>query len=222
MGCEETMAGFHLICCVVNMGDASKVLRFSKKYGIKGGTTSVGRGTVNSRVLDFFAISEVRKEIVTMIVETELAAEAIQGISADMRFDKPHHGIAFSYAVAEFIGSKNVVGAFAETAGEGKGMYKVIYTIVEKGKAEDVIDAAGKAGSRGGTIINARGAGVHEVQKFFAMEIEPEKEEVLIIAKSELKDKIVDSIRSHLKIDEPGNGVLFVVDVDEVHGLYQR
>ena len=99
-------------------------------------------------------------------------------------------------------------------------MYKVIYTIVEKGRAEEAIDAATKAGARGGTIINARGAGPHDVQKIFSVEIEPEREIVFIIAKCDMKDSIVNSIREHLKIDEPGNGVLYVVDLIEVYGLH--
>jgi len=213
------MAGYSLICCVVNMGDASKVCKIAKKYGVKGGTTSIGRGTISNKLMNFLAICEERKEIVTMIVESELASEAIKGIGAEMKFEKPHHGIAFSYSVSEFIGSKNIVSSSGVTGG-GKVMYKVIFVIVEKGKAEDVIEAAKAAGSTGGTIINARGAGVHEVQKFFSLEIEPEKEEVLIITKSENKERIVDSIRERIKIDEPGNGILYVLDVNEVYGLH--
>ena len=214
------MAGFSVICCVVNMGDASKTLKIAKKYGIKGATISIGRGTVNNRFFNSLAINEERKEIVTMVVERELASEAIKGISTDMHFEKADHGIAFSYSVSEFIGSKNVIGNVQKISQEGKGMYNVIFVIVDKGKAEEVMDAAVKAGSRSGTIINARGAGVHEVQKFFSVEIEPEKEEVFIVTKTENKKNIVDSIIKHMKIDQPGNGILYVLDVDEVYGLH--
>ena len=288
------MAGFSLICSVVNLGDASKVIKISKKYGVKGATISIGRGTVCNSFMNFFAINDERKEIVSMVVEKELARDAIKGISAEMKFDKPHHGIAFLYDVCDFIGSKNshhctpsqtVVAELASvpvaaelasvqtqihsvperlgttevspppckwggkggdlTAYEtsemsptlqtktekiepkniknqsgGKIMYNVIFVVVEKGRAEDVIEAANKVVSIGGTIINARGAGVHEVQKFFSLEIEPEKEEVFIITKRKNKDKIINSIRKHMRIDEPGNGILYVLDVNEVFGLH--
>ena len=214
------MAGYSLICCVVNMGDASKALKSAKKYGVKGGTISIGRGTVCNRLLELFALNEQRKEIITMVVERELASKAIKGISEDMAFKKHNHGIAFSYAVAEFIGSKNVVESKHENSEVKNRMYNVIYVVVDRGKGEEVVDAAAEAGGRGGTILNARGAGIHEVQRFFSMAIEPEKEEVFIITKRETKDAIVESIRTHLKIDEPGNGILFVVDVDEVYGLH--
>ena len=214
------MIGFSLICCVVNVGEASKVRKISKKYGVKGATTSIGRGAVDNRLLNYFGITEKRKEIVSMIVENELAEGVILGISTEMRFDKPHHGFAFSYNVREFIGSLNEVKSSKHKDG-GKVMYNVIFVVVEKGRAEEVIEAANKVGSTGGIIINARGAGVHEVQKFFSLEIEPEKEEVFIITKNENKDKIVNSIRENMKIEEPGNGILYVLDVNEVHGLQE-
>ena len=98
-------------------------------------------------------------------------------------------------------------------------MYNAIYVVVDKGKAENVIEAANKAGARGGTILNARGSGVHETQKLFSIEIEPEKEEVLIITKTEMKDSIITSIKTDLKIEEPGTGIMFVLDVEEVYGM---
>lgn len=216
------MNRFELIYCVVDIGVASKTLKIAKKYGIKGAVISIGRGAVNNRILDFLGITEVRKEIVTMVVEKELASAAIKGISEEMEFSKEHNGIAFSLSITEFIG-KNNSGSndlnYDNNNEVKNSVYKIIYVIVDKGKGEDVIDAANKAGARGGTILNARGAGIHEVQKLFSMEIEPEKEEVFIITETSLKDGIIESIKNDLKIDEPGNGILFVMDVNEAYGL---
>jgi len=214
------MADYKLICCVVNMGDASKVLKTAGKYGIKGGNVSIGKGTVHSRILEFLKINEMRKEIVTMTVEAELAAEAINGISKDMAFDKPHHGIAFSFSISGFTDGEIQMDKNMKVSEVGNPMYSAIYVVVDKGNAEAVIDAANTAGARGGTIVNARGSGIHETQKLFSIEIEPEKEKVFIIAKNELKDSIVASIRSTLMIDEPGNGIIFVLDVNEAYGLH--
>lgn len=100
-------------------------------------------------------------------------------------------------------------------------MYQAITVIVERGKAEDVIDAAVKAGSKGGTIIKARGSGIHETSKLFTMDIEPEKEIVLILSEADKTDAIVESIRKDMKIDEPGQGILYVQEVSKTYGLYK-
>ena len=99
-------------------------------------------------------------------------------------------------------------------------MYNSIFVIVYKGNAELVIEAANKAGSKGGTIINARGSGTHETTKVFAMDIEPEKEIVLILSEVESTQKIVDAINLELKIEEPGNGIVIVQNVSKTYGIY--
>ncbi|EEJ52894.1 P-II family nitrogen regulator [Mobiluncus mulieris] len=100
-------------------------------------------------------------------------------------------------------------------------MHQVILTIVEKGRAEAVIDAAVKAGSHGGSIINARGSGVHETASLFGFSVEPEKELVLILAEDTRVRDIVAQISTDLRLDEPGNGIVFVQDLARVRGLYQ-
>ena len=216
------MAGLDLICCVVNMGDASKIFKIAKKYGVQGGTISIAHGTVHNRLLEFLKLNEIRKEFVSMIVDRESAEETMKAISEDMAFDKPNHGIAFSHSVSEVIVKhKNVKSEEDESMEEvKKDMYNAIYVIVEKGKADDVIEAATKAGARGGTILNARGAGTKEAQKFFSLEIEPEKEKAFIITKSDMKDTIVEAINKHLEVEKAGNGIVYVLDVKEAYGLH--
>lgn len=98
-------------------------------------------------------------------------------------------------------------------------MYRAIFVVVDKGKAENVMDVAREAGARGGTIINARGSGIHETATFLNMEIEPEKEIVLMLTLTSMTDDIVAAIRDNLRIDEPGQGILFVQEVSETYGL---
>ena len=203
------------------MGDASKALKVARKHGARGGTISIGRGTIQNRILEFFGLNEMRKEIITMIVEEELSSGVLLGLCDEMQFHKPHHGIAFSYPVSQFIGSINTVEAAPSSIEVKSGVYKIIHVIVDKGRGEDVVEVACSAGARGGTIVNARGAGIHEVQKLFSIEIEPEKEEVFIIVKAEIKDAIVEAIREKMQIDEPGKGILFVIDINEVYGLHK-
>src|SRR5690606_22213580 len=100
--------------------------------------------------------------------------------------------------------------------------YEVIWTIVERGLGQEVVDTATDAGAKGATIINARGAGLHENNKFFSINIEPEKEIVMIIIRKEKTDDIVNAINEALKIEEPGKGILFVMDVNRTSGLVKE
>ena len=83
-------------------------------------------------------------------------------------------------------------------------------------------EVATKAGAKGGTVINGRGSGIHETSKVFSMDIEPEKEIVLILSKAEMTESIVSSIAKEMQIDMPGNGIVYVQDVNRTYGLYEE
>ena len=99
-------------------------------------------------------------------------------------------------------------------------MVQAIFVIVDKGLAESAVEAAEAAGARGATILNARGAGVHETSRLFSMEIEPEREIVLVLSDAASCPAIAQAVRDALRMDEPGRGFLFVVDVRETVGLF--
>lgn len=210
-----------LLCVIVNFGLGSKIMKFSKQTGMRGGTVFLGRGTVNNRILEFFDLCDIRKEIVLMLGEKTVADNTLEELSKKFHFDKPNHGIAFSTSVMSILGTQSIEsnGINNEKRGAEKTMYNAIYVVVDKGKAESVIDAAKEAGARGGTIINARGSGIHETGKLFSMDIEPEKEIVLILADDQITSPITSSVREKLEIDKPGNGIIFVQSVNQTYGL---
>jgi nitrogen regulatory protein PII len=210
-----------LVCAIVNFGLGSKIIHKAKQEGIFGGTILLCKGTVNNKVLGFFGLTDVRKEIVLMAGERDKAYKTLEKLDKEFKFEKPNHGIAFTTSISNILGTRSCKNDGIEERGVDNIMYQAITVIVDKGKAEDVIDAATKAGSKGGTIINGRGSGIHETSKLFAMEIEPEKEIVIILSKKEDTDKIVSSIREEIKIDEPGNGIIYTQDINKAYGLYE-
>ncbi len=219
---SSEMINIEQICIIVNLGLGSKLVRTAKNCGISGGTVLLGKGTVNNRILDFLGLSDIRKEIVLMVADKKTARQALEKLDKEFKFEKPNHGIAFT-TPCSFAGARSCKcdNLKEEERGVDITMYHAITVVVDKGKAEYVIDAATEAGSKGGTIINARGSGIHETSKVFSMDIEPEKEIVLILSEKEKTEAIVASIREKLKIDEPGKGILYVQDVSKTYGLYK-
>jgi nitrogen regulatory protein PII len=215
------MKEFSLVCVIVNEHLASKVVKITKHAGAKGATIFYGKGLVKNKMLELFGIDYMFKEIVLIVVEKEIEAKILSVLNDELSLEKPNHGVAFSVLLNNFLGTSHV-DYYDENAGREKpeeGMYEVIFTVVNKGSAEEVVDAAKSEGAKGGTIINARGSGIHETEMFFAMEIEPEKEIVLILVKKELTQKVIEAVCSALKIREPGNGIIFTLNVNQAIGL---
>lgn len=212
---------FELLCVIVNFGLGSDVLKYSKQHGITGGTIFLGKGTIKNTFLEFLDIAETRKEVVLMAAEADTSHAVLEELNKKYKFNKPHHGIAFTTSIMSILGTKRCsCKAYNESRGGESKMYNLVMAIVDRGRAQAVIDAATKAGSRGGTIINGRGSGVHETSKLFSMEIEPEKEIVLIICEKQMTEAISTSINDQLKMNEPGNGIIFVQDINKTYGLY--
>ena len=202
---------------IVNAGNGSRVLKLAKSTGVTGGTILLGRGSVHNRLLEMLGIHDIRKEIVLTVANSDLINKSLTLIEETLNFQKNNTGIAFSMPLTYFYGSQNKENI--DKKKEVTSMYNCITVIVDKGKGEEVVDAANKAGSKGCTIINGRGAGTHETSKVFSMEIEPEKEIVLILAENEITDKIVEQIKTDLDIAKPGHGIIFVQNVNQTYGM---
>lgn len=215
-------AGLEILHVIVNAGLGSRVLHIAKGQGITGGVIFFGKGTVKSALLKMLALNDIRKEIVWMAATRDRAAAVLETLTRELKLNKPNHGIAYSIPIHGVYGSR-LSNAHMPDEGEGAEdtMYQSITIIVDKGKGEAVVEAATQAGSRGATIINARGAGIHETSRLFAMDIEPEKEIVLIISPREQTDAIVNSIRENFHIDKPGSGIVLVQNVTRAYGLFE-
>ncbi len=99
--------------------------------------------------------------------------------------------------------------------------YELIITIVESGQGEEVIDLAKKAGAKGATTLHGKGSGIHDSGKFFGLEIEPEKDLVLVLVPQTLTNGILKVLADGLQMDKPGNGISFVLDVSKLIGVTQ-
>ncbi|MBU5310632.1 P-II family nitrogen regulator [Tissierella carlieri] len=213
-----------LSVAIVNLGNGSKVLKEAKKIGVAGGTIFLGRGTVKNHILEILGLDEAKKEIVFMVSEDKLEDQIHEVLTEKFHLNKPNHGIIFSLPVKKVLGVKSYGKSDMDLRIGGKDdmEYEVIFTIVERGLGEEVVDAATSAGARGATIINARGSGIHENTMFFSMNIEPEKEIVMTIVEREKSDNIIKAIKEAMHIDEPGKGIMFVMDVNKTSGLFRH
>lgn len=97
--------------------------------------------------------------------------------------------------------------------------YEVIFCIVNTGFSEEVMDAAREFGARGGTVIRARGTANSEAEKLFNIAIQPEKEIVMILVESKIKNNILHALYKAVGLNTPGQGIAFTMPVDDVVGL---
>lgn len=100
-----------------------------------------------------------------------------------------------------------------------KKEYKCIFAVVNNGFAEEAMAAARACGARGGTILHGRGTLSKEAEIAFNVTIQPDKEIVMILAKSDQIDGILKGLYDAIGTATKAQGIVFAIPVDESIGL---
>ena len=99
---------------------------------------------------------------------------------------------------------------------------KCIVGVVERGRADKVVEAAKEVGAAGATIFYGRGTGESEVKKFLNIHVEASKEVIIILSEKDKYKKILDAMVKARDLEKPGTGIIFVLPVEGLVGLHHR
>lgn len=99
--------------------------------------------------------------------------------------------------------------------------FKVIIVFVEDHKTDEVMIAAREAGVTGATVINnARGEGLEKSKTFFGLDLETQRDVVLMLVEEHLSRLILEEIGRVGEFDDrTGTGIAFQIDVEDAIGV---
>ena len=97
--------------------------------------------------------------------------------------------------------------------------YQVIVCIVNNGFADEAMDAARAVGARGGTVMSARGTANIEAEKAFQIQIQPEKEMIMILVSENIKEDVMHALYRSVGTHTPAHGIAIAMPVDGVVGI---
>jgi nitrogen regulatory protein P-II 1 len=112
--------------------------------------------------------------------------------------------------------SERAVGAVFDSPPEP---IKLITAVVQRGKADDITQAAIAAGAQAATISFGRGQGIRERLGLLGLAIQPEKEIISIVIEESLLDQVVAAMVRTGHLDQPGIGFLYVTPVERTIGM---
>ena len=95
----------------------------------------------------------------------------------------------------------------------------MIFCIVNAGYSDIVMDAAREVGARGGTVIHARGTANKEAEQFFHITIQPDKDIVMILVPTDIKDEVLHALYRNAGLKTDGQGIAFAMPVNNVVGI---
>ncbi len=93
----------------------------------------------------------------------------------------------------------------------------LITCIVQRGAADDVVQAAHEAGAHGATIFHGRGTGVRQKHLgLLGLTVNAEKEIVYIVVPDDQVDRVFERIYLAAKLDTPGMGIIYTTPIEKM------
>lgn len=92
--------------------------------------------------------------------------------------------------------------------------HELIVCIVNAGYSQNVMEAARNAGAQGGTIIRARGSANPEAEEFFSINIQSDKELLLILVPKGIKDDVMKAVYKDCGLADEAMGIAFSLPVN--------
>jgi nitrogen regulatory protein P-II 1 len=97
--------------------------------------------------------------------------------------------------------------------------YHLITCIIERGRANKIVDEAIKSGAQAATVFYAHGKGVKERLGLLGRFIQHEKEVILIVTKEDQTQVVFSTVVAAGRLNEPGKGFAFIQPVEQAVGF---
>lgn len=227
---EHRLEKLGIVVTVVNDGQASAIVNLLSRVNSAVSFITHGEGTAKNDLYDVLGVGEQKKQIVFSTVKRRDWVALAESIEERFSVSRAAKGISFmldidavaSVSTYKFLTDRRVEPKEAErgiSKMDNSMNYEVIFAIVNNGYTDLVMNAAKRAGARGGTIINARGTGNKDIEKFYGVVITPEKQIVMILVPKSIRDAVLEQITLETNIHSKGQGIAFSLPVDGVVGL---
>lgn len=220
------MVNIKLLFLILDEGNSKRATYILNRYNVKVKTVTKASGTATPSVLDYFGLTETKKEIYMAVIADDDTEKILNKLNKEFHLKNEGTGVAFTIPISssnKFL-AQNFSGQSAEKEtkemkDDNKLKQHLVITIVAEGYLEQVMNAAKKAGCHGGTVIQGRGLAANMTSKVLGFNIEPEKDIVLNIVDEKKKTPVMESISQAVGIKTKGKGVCFSLPVADTIGL---
>lgn len=224
---KDRKAAVKLLVTIVERGHGNHIATLYSENQVDAHFHCSGRGTASSELLDTFGFGTVERDILLSLAPDTRVNRLMGRLGDALRSSVKTKGIAFSMKLRAM---NNLLAAALlqqpdsrETADKGgngmeqsMGEHSLILVAVDQGYTDDVMNTAREAGARGGTVLRARWAGGKNVEQFYGITLQAEKEILAIVASAEERDVILQAINQAHGLRSDAHGMICAAPLDQV------
>lgn len=190
-----------------------------------------GKGTATSEMMDIFGLRGTTRLLTGAFLCKTQVKPLFEMMNKQLAFQHKGGGIAITVpvigmqsCVLEVLNNEDQDETESPLKGDGtemkeKSKYALIWVSVMGGYSDDVVDAARKAGAKGGTIMKGRRRSSEHVSHHFGISMQEEQDFVMIVVPREKKNDTMTAIMNACGLLTKAHGVVWALPVDEVMGL---
>ncbi|MBO5179241.1 MAG: P-II family nitrogen regulator [Clostridia bacterium] len=214
-----------LMITIAKRSMSEEYISYFEKNNINMTLGKYATGTAANEMLEYLGIGDREKCILFSTMTNEKSKKILEDFKVRFGIMKAGEGIAFTIPISSVSSKKALdylVTEIDNNKEEGYIMeteFESIFVIANRGYTDKVMEAAREAGAHGGTVMHARGTGVENAEKFFGTTIGAEKEIIIIVAKREERNKIMQSIKEKAGINTEAQAIMFSLPVSDVAGI---
>ena len=220
------MSRLYMMVTITDRNRKKKFEEFYKKNEHMVFFTTLGRGTANSEMLDYFGLEESEKVVILSVVTEETWKKLRREMIVKMQIDVPGTGIAFIVPLSSVGGEKTLHFLIQSEEFEREEEstlkdteYELLVAIANQGCIDTVMDVARSVGAGGGTVIHAKGTGMETAEKFLGVSLAAEKEIILIVTRKKQKNAIMKAMMEQTGLDSKEKTIIFSLPVTSTVGL---
>lgn len=211
-----------LLLTITRRGEGSYIVKNLTAHGVPWHLRAVGQGTASSEMMDILGIGSRDKDIVISIAAKKAAESFIERLEDDPTLGRGHgimmvislKAINSLTAVLASRAADKLTEQEAEVNMKNEYKHSLVLVAVNRGFADDVMQAARRAGATGGTVIKANLAD-NDAGELLGVTLEEEREIVAIMVPDSIRDGIMEDINRELGIRTDAQAILCAVGVDK-------
>lgn len=223
---NNTVPALRLMMLITHKDFADKASKMFTKSEMAMHYKFNAKGTASSEMMDILGLGSSEKSVLMSIVPKNLADESLKKLHKELKLGSVNSGIAFT---AKLSGISNLIvkmysGNLENENREDENSmsetkYSMIAAIVNPGYSEDVMNAAREAGAGGGSVIHSRRISDEQTVASWGLDIQEEKEIVIIVTDAEHKLPIMQAIGKSCGVHSDAKGFVLSLPIESVIGL---
>ena len=222
------MNGYRYLAVITSPKISKKASEVFEELGVPLFCESIAVGTASSEMMDIIGLGSPEKRLFISVLPKEFADKVIKKFRKILLPGSVNGGIAFTLPIT---GMSKYLSYLYESRSEQNdtekrkgeiGMetkFSLVAVIANQGYSEEVMTAARGAGARGGTVIHSRMISDKSAEAISKLDVQDEKEIILIVASDENKLAIMQEVSNKCGTHSEAKAVVLSLPIDSVAGI---